>query len=75
MDSSIRINYREEWLDVEFKYTQGEDQVMHHGDGSGYPGSRSVIKITEVLWNDIDLTWLLDDNERLKEMILEEVEY
>jgi hypothetical protein len=75
MKSSIRLNYRGEWLNIEFKYTQGENQVMHNGDGSGYPGSRSSVKITEVLWNDIDLTWLLEDNERLKEMIIEEVEY
>lgn len=74
MDNTIKIEFRGEYLDVMFDYTQGENQVVHYGDGSGYPGSRSKVVLTQVMFQDTDLTWLLEDNDRVKELVLEALE-
>ena len=43
---TYRLNGKE--LDIEYTYTKGEKAIDYYPDGSGYPGSPSLVEVSNI---------------------------
>lgn len=68
-----KINFKGVEIYVEYKFHEGEPQVLNYGDGSGHPGSGDDVEILKLEIGGQDVTDLLDYyHDEIEEIIMKD---